>query len=58
MTNEKIMELVKLGLKNWWKILIVALTAGILFTSCEIPTPWGIYKKGGIDMPWSKNADN
>ena len=49
-----IVRMVNLVLKHWWKILIVCVVAGFLFTSCEIPTKWGVFKKGGIDMPWTK----
>jgi len=49
-----IMKMIRLILKHWWKILIVAVITGFLLSSCEIPTPWGVWKKGGIDMPWSK----
>ena len=49
-----IVRMVKLALKHWWKLLIVCVVAGFLFTSCEIPTKWGVFKKGGIEMPWSK----
>jgi len=49
-----IIKMIRLALKHWWKILIVAVVTGFLISSCEIPTKWGMWKKGGITMPWSK----
>lgn len=54
-SDEKfVARMVRLGLKHWWKILIVLVVAGALLTSCEIPTPWGPLKKGGLELPWGK----
>ena len=49
-----IVRIIKIGFKNWWKILIALTLGGFLISSCEIPTPWGMLKKGGINMPWGK----
>jgi hypothetical protein len=51
-TKEFIVKMFRLAIKHFWKIIVIILLFGFLFASCEIPTPFGVIKKGGIELPF------
>jgi len=42
--------------KHWLKWLAGILCFGFVVASCEIPTPWGVIKKGSVKLPFIKSS--
>lgn len=53
-TKEMIDFLIHHFQRHWIKWLVGIIVVGIVISSCEIPTPWGVIKKGPVKLPFMK----